>query len=142
MLDQILNFIDYKNSTSNHLDGWLKALNHYDSSEVDSIDEEVWETAREYDSAPNFGNIVQEVVLRKLKAAIIDSEDDDNNKVLLNASISDYINGHDTHFFINNIRMYDLFEIQTAIKELYDEEEVLFNAEREFADGEILDDDE
>lgn len=111
-------FFNIDSSISFKFDGLATALLSFDENALSDIQEEVWEAARESDSVPNIGDIIQENVLSKLKTAIIDSIEDADVKNYIESKMSHWVNGMDTHFYIDGSSLSDIYEIRVAIDEL------------------------
>lgn len=111
-------FFNIDSSVSFKLEGLAQALLSFDENALSGIEEEVWEEARESDSVPNIGNIIQENVLGKLKTAIIDSIEDTCVRNYIEGNMNHWVNGMDTHFYMDGSSLSDIYEIRVAIDEL------------------------
>ena len=134
---QAANMFDIEDNLSYSFDAWHKALAYYCDDDVSNIDHDIkemtWLRAREYDDMPDMGNIIQQVVLEKLKAAIIDKalEEAQSNaleegnlaeiKSSFNDSISFFINCKDSHFIINQQHVNTFEAIEKAVDGLMEQ---------------------
>ena len=113
-------FFDIDASIAFRFKGLQEALLSFDSHGLDSIERCVWEEARESEEIPNIGNIIQEHVLRELKTTITCRFMPDNEDLAfyVESKISYFVNGIDTHFYIDNEAVNDEYEINNAIDRL------------------------
>lgn len=121
----IKDFFNINNNVSDDLDEWLGALEYYDSCAINDIEDAVWEQARESESTPLMGNIIQEVVLSKLTKAITNHiiEESEGNVTYerIQEVVTYIINGSSTRFYINNEAVAEEDETKAAIQKIIDE---------------------
>lgn len=121
----IKDFFNINNNMSNDLDEWLGALEYYDSSAMDDIEDAVWKQARESESMPVMSDIIQEVVLKKLTKAISDHiiEESEGNVTYerIHEAVTHSINGSSTRFYIHNEAVAEEDEMKAAIQSIIDE---------------------
>lgn len=131
MISDILKQFDASNLVSEHLPAWAELLKDYSSPSYDEemledyIKAQVWREAREHSRMPVFANIIQSVVLERLKNAIIGNAfitQAPSKRLavrdLLFEKIGWSIDKADTHFYIDDKTVGSKDEIISAIETL------------------------
>jgi len=102
--------IHYNEYDIEWLEGYNEILQHLGWDKI--TDEEVWDIAREYEKEPSFENILYDETLGLLHYLV------SSNYNTLSSSY--YVNGRDTHFYINGqeIRTLEDFQAITETEEI------------------------
>lgn len=98
------------------IDCFVDLITELNAKELENLDAKVWDIAKQYDNMPDFNNIYIEVVFEELIKTLTDKYPD------LGLEITYYINGEDSHFYVNNEEMFDDIDTREFIKKVEDEQ--------------------
>ncbi len=99
----------YLDDTTTNVDSWRDVLVKINGSSVlDTIENDVWAIARESEEIPHIGNIYMEEIAKQLTSAIEDKYP--------SIETNYYVNGLDSHFYLNGERLTDLSDFTDIIE--------------------------
>lgn len=84
----------YWDDVSDSFDGWMNLLHQLGGDSFINFEQDIWETARTYETVPHFGNLRQHHLLERLQDTIR------NRWPFLRTGF--LINALDTHFYVND----------------------------------------
>lgn len=84
----------YWDDVSDSFDGWMNLLRQLGGDSFINFEQDIWETARTYETVPHFGNLRQHHLLERLQDTIR------NRWPFLRTGF--LINALDTHFYVND----------------------------------------
>ena len=84
----------YWDDVSDSFDGWMNMLRQLGGDSFINFEQDIWETARTYETVPHFGNLRQHHLLERLQDTIR------NRWPFLRTGF--LINALDTHFYVND----------------------------------------
>lgn len=121
-----IDFFDIKVNMSSKIDDWHNTLEHYNNEALDTVVEDVWELIKLHNEMPIMANVIQEVMLRKLQTAIIDSiieennigEDDADMRGMLEDVIVYDVESWTSSLTIDGVDVAKLEDVQAAVNNL------------------------